>query len=313
MYYWYICFFCQFHVVYSLTVLVVIITKPRKNTRFMKNLPFELEIKNLTEVKSDSRLSKSPLKATSFQLIWLSEGEAIFDIDFKQIKIKAGELLIISLNQAYSFDTTSDYSGKVILFSDSFFSQSEADTYFLLSSEILNPENLNQTSLLDKSHVEKIFSLLEEELKLDADSYQPLIIHSLLQTLLFGAERKLESGRDPLLYDLNENLARRFCNEVEKQFKVLKHTEFYMHALGVCEKTLTRQLKGTINTTPKKYLISRVILEVKRLLVYTDMSVKDISAELGFDEFTNFNKYVIQHAGMSPSAFREQFQIKQSI
>ena len=92
MYYWYICFFCQFHVVYSLTVLVVIITKPRKNTRFMKNLPFELEIKNLTEVKSDSRLSKSPLKATSFQLIWLSEGEAIFDIDFKQIKIKAGEI-----------------------------------------------------------------------------------------------------------------------------------------------------------------------------------------------------------------------------
>ena len=136
MYYWYICFFCQFHVVYSLTVLVVIITKPRKNTRFMKNLPFELEIKNLTKVKADSRLSKSPLKATSFQLIWLSEGEAIFDIDFKQIKIKAGELLIISLNQAYSFDTTSDYSGKVILFSDSFFSQSEADTYFLLSSEI---------------------------------------------------------------------------------------------------------------------------------------------------------------------------------
>lgn len=123
----------------------------------MKNLPFELEIKNLTKVKADSRLSKSPLKATSFQLIWISEGEAIFDIDFKQIKIKAGELLIISLNQAYSFDTTSDYSGKVILFSDSFFSQSEADTYFLLSSEILNPENLNQTAQLDKSHVERYF------------------------------------------------------------------------------------------------------------------------------------------------------------
>ena len=50
----------------------------------MKNLPLELEIQNLADAKAKSLIYTRPLRATSYQLIWVSEGEAIFDIDFNK-------------------------------------------------------------------------------------------------------------------------------------------------------------------------------------------------------------------------------------
>lgn len=43
----------------------------------MKNLPLELEIQNLADAKAKSLIYTRPLRATSYQLIWVSEGEAI--------------------------------------------------------------------------------------------------------------------------------------------------------------------------------------------------------------------------------------------
>ena len=54
----------------------------------MKNLPLELEIQNLADAKAKSLIYTRPLRATSYQLIWVSEGEAIFDIDFNEVQIR---------------------------------------------------------------------------------------------------------------------------------------------------------------------------------------------------------------------------------
>lgn len=277
---------------------------------FDKNLPLDLKIKNLAEIKAKPGLLIKPSKATSYLLIWISEGEVTLEVDFRNIPVKAGQLLIISVNQEYRFDTISDYSGKMILFTNTFFTQSYIDDYFFQTSEILNPDKLNQIVQLDACRVEKVLLLLEEELKLTTDKYQPYIASSLLRMLLFEAERKLQLGRPVLQSDHEVYLSRQFCNEVEKHFRKLKHTEHYMHMLGACEKTLTRELKATIKTTPKKYLISRVVLEAKRLLACTNLAIKDISLELDFDEVTNFNKYFFKHAGMNPSIFRDQYHQK---
>jgi hypothetical protein len=71
----------------------------------MKNLPLELEIQNLADAKAKSLIYTRPLRATSYQLIWVSEGEAIFDIDFNEVTIKAGELLVIFIGQVYRMNT----------------------------------------------------------------------------------------------------------------------------------------------------------------------------------------------------------------
>jgi len=83
---------------------------------------------------------------------------------------------------------------------------------------------------------------------------------------------------------------RKFYNAVEQHFKENRNTEFYVNLLGVNEKVLSKEMKNLTGNTPKIYIDSRIILEAKRLLSYSDLSVKEIGYELGFDEPTNFNK-----------------------
>ncbi|WP_280747600.1 helix-turn-helix transcriptional regulator [Parabacteroides sp. PF5-9] len=265
-----------------------------------KVLPIEVEVKELAFVKELPKLFRHPHRAAFYQIIWLSEGSAIFRIDFQKITIQANEILIISSGQVCEFDTISDYSGKIILFTSSFFSISELDTSFLHIAEILNPINLNKTVPISPTLAGSLIALLEEELERPTDYFQAEIAHSYLRAILLGAERCLTTAYPPV----TDHIGRMFYNAVEKYFKENRNTEFYVNLLGINEKTLCKEVKKLTGKTPKVYIDSRTILEAKRLLAYSTLSVKEIGFELGFDEPTNFNKYFRKHTQITPIQFR---------
>lgn len=266
-----------------------------------KPLPIEIEVKDLAFVREGSQLLGRAHKAAFYQVVWLTRGTAEFRIDFREIALKADDVLIISAGQVCQFDTVSDYSGKMILFTDAFFTVTELDSNFLYTAEVLNPENLNTTVPVCPQLMGNMTSLLEEELKGPVDNYQMGIAHSFLQVILFETERKLSVSRPAVL----NSLGRRFYHEVEEHFRENRNAEFYVERLGVNEKTLSREVKGLTGKTPKVYIDSRTILEAKRLLAYSDLSAKEIGFNLGFDEPTNFAKYFRRAAGMTPGQFRD--------
>jgi hypothetical protein len=261
----------------------------------------EIELKDLKFVRELPKLLGEPHKAAFYQLIWITEGKAVFKIDFREITIKKNETLIISAGQICEFDTTPNYSGKMILFTESFFTVSELDSTFLYTSEILNPVSLNKTVRPDKQLMEILLFLLNKELKQVADSFQIAIAQSYLRIILFEIERILTASFPSVINDLG----RKFYNSVEQYFRSNRNTKFYVKLLRVNEKTLSREVKALTGKTPKIYIDSRIILEAKRLLSYSNLSVKEIGFELGFDEPTNFNKYFRKHMDMTPVQFRD--------
>ncbi|MDR3327493.1 MAG: helix-turn-helix transcriptional regulator [Prevotellaceae bacterium] len=266
-----------------------------------KTLPIEIEIKDLEFVRELPKLFGQAHKANFYQIVWITEGEAKFYIDFRNITIKANEVLIISSGQVFVFDTQSDYSGKIILFTSNFFTITELDSNFLHTSKIINPINLNQIVPICPQLMENLTTLLEECLKYPVDGFQKGIAQSLLRVILLETERQLSTSC-PLIIN---NTGRKFCNAVERHFKESRNTEYYVNLLGINEKTLSKEVKVLSGKTPKVYIDSRIILEAKRLLSYSALSVKEIGFELGFDEPTNFNKYFRKHTGATPIQFRE--------
>ncbi|MCD8165039.1 MAG: AraC family transcriptional regulator [Bacteroides sp.] len=251
-------------------------------------------------------LFRGPARADFYQIIWLTQGTATFTVDFREIEIKAGEIFIISANQVYGFNVISSYEGKMILFTSSFFTQTELDARILHTSELLNPVNLNRIVRLNETFPESIARILKSEVKQPTDFFQPYIAQNLLSALLLMCERVLTQDTSPLFHRKDLTIGRIFSDEVEKYFKTEHLVLFYQDKMAIGEKLLSQEVKKMTGQTPKNYIDNRIILEAKRLLTYSSMSVKEISLELGFDEPTNFNKFFRKNVGITPVTFRRK-------
>ena len=62
-----------------------------------------------------------------------------------------------------------------------------------------------------------------------------------------------------------------------------------------------------MNKPVKEYIHEQLIMEIKRFLMNTDLSIKEIAYKTGFDEPTNFVKYFKKNTSSTPSAFRKDF------
>ncbi|WP_353116921.1 helix-turn-helix domain-containing protein [Myroides odoratus] len=55
-----------------------------------------------------------------------------------------------------------------------------------------------------------------------------------------------------------------------------------------------------------KWINHIVVLQAKSLLRTTDLSVKEVSNQLNFQDPSLFCRYFKQHTGLSPNGFRKQ-------
>lgn len=75
---------------------------------------------------------------------------------------------------------------------------------------------------------------------------------------------------------------------------------------GFSEFHFSRLFKSRTGLTPHRYVIQRRINKAKELLKHSQMSIKEISANLGFSDQAHFTTVFKNIAGTTPKQFREQ-------
>ena len=99
-----------------------------------------------------------------------------------------------------------------------------------------------------------------------------------------------------------------FRKLVEENYAREHTVKDYARRMNVTTKTLTLYVKECSSSTPLELINSRIILEAKRLLRYSVLSVKEIAFRLGFDDPSYFVKFFKRNVKQSPADFRESFQ-----
>ena len=78
------------------------------------------------------------------------------------------------------------------------------------------------------------------------------------------------------------------------------------HALGYHDSYISHLFSKTMHTSLPEYRNTLRIDDACRLLQETELSITEITSELGFQSIRNFNRVFLQRKGMSPRAFRNQ-------
>ena len=97
----------------------------------------------------------------------------------------------------------------------------------------------------------------------------------------------------------------RFANLVEMHYHEQWSVQQYAHLLGVSGVRLNAICHEMCQQTALQVIHQRLLLEAKRSLLYTVMTVANISDRLGFSEQAYFSRFFKRLTGSTPNAFRQ--------
>jgi AraC family transcriptional activator of pobA len=129
-----------------------------------------------------------------------------------------------------------------------------------------------------------------------------------LMTVLVSAVRALHEPSEPTSAATNARaaLVARFREKVESHLRMELSIAQYAKALSVTPARLRAACLEVTGKPPARVLEERLLLEAKRNLTYTNMTVAETAYYLGFSDPAYFSRFFSKHAGESPAAFRKR-------
>ena len=278
---------------------------------FKEGLPQEFEIVGIADLyKEFGDTLTTPHRTGFYHIIWFQKGSPVHFIDFNPVNIKPNTVLFLNKDIVLRFDNKGNFDGKAILFTDSFFCKTKSDTKFLQSTILFNDLFAVSQLQLHNSSIQfgQLFQEMETELTNKKDNYQSDILQNQLHNLLLLSDReRRKQNFTEVKKSADLDYVMLFKDLLENQFNKQKLVSNYAGQLRVTQKRLNQATSKILDKSPKEIIDERIMLEAKRLLAHTNLSVKEIGFALGFDESTNFTKYFRKHHKITPIEFRKSF------
>jgi AraC family transcriptional activator of pobA len=100
--------------------------------------------------------------------------------------------------------------------------------------------------------------------------------------------------------------AKAFRAFVDQRFRTSRRVGDYADLLGISQTHLNRVCRTMLGASALEVIERRVGLEARRMLLFSSLSIKEIGAELGYEDPAYFSRVLSRVLGMSPIAFRKQ-------
>lgn len=247
-------------------------------------------------------------KVSFYAILLLTQGEGIYNLNFKDYAIKKGTLFTLRKDNIHKF-YKSKAKGVLLLFTENFIvnysNELEASKTFLLFNEMLSSPKI-QLPEADFDEIMVLITLIKEEFFKARDEHSSTILRNLVQIITAKLFR-IKSKENALLHNNKYlSLFLNFQELVEKDCFNNKKVSFYAKEMGITSKTLNKVTKSIIQKSAKSIINDVVIIQSKRLIINSQDSLTEIAYQVGFDEPTNFFKYFRKNTGFSPSQFREK-------
>lgn len=131
-------------------------------------------------------------------------------------------------------------------------------------------------------------------------------MRALLALLVVGIRRAGQGSAQPAGTAADRMLAHAqgFRALVEQRFRQTRAIADYADALGISPTHLNRVCRQVLGASALAVIERRVALEARRQLLFSTLSIKQIGAELGYDDPAYFTRVLKRVLGVAPGAYR---------
>jgi AraC family transcriptional activator of pobA len=232
-------------------------------------------------------------------------------VDFNHYQTTQHTLFFINSNQYLAVAEASSDKVNMIFYNRDFYCVQIHDAEVACDGLLFN--NIFEIPMVVLSDGEAqitldVFKAIQDELSPRDDSSEEMI-RIYLKQLIIQATRAWKKQNLHITSNYvpkeEEDLFRTFSRLVEIHFRIKHSVSEYADLLRIAPKTLSARLNKLKLENPNEIIKNRIVLEAKRLLMYTDLSIKEIGYQLGYDDPAYFNRIFSQKAGCTPAAFKK--------
>lgn len=251
----------------------------------------------------------SVIRPADGMILYCERGRAVVTVNFERRVLRRGDIAIIFSDSLFEVNSVSRgflvwYIDMSVAFVD--------DATFALSSDFF-----------DRIYIDPVFSTSDKQRKLfDAwrslnDYYMRIPSKKSAQTMIRNQVRNLLSAMESeTMSDIAakrvktissaRQLSMRFYRLLDENCRSRHDVKFYADKLCITPYYLSKITLQTMGISPKKMIDRQIVMEIKRMLLATDLSAKEIADRFHFDSTSYMGRYFRRHTGMTPTEFREQ-------
>jgi len=255
---------------------------------------------------SDIDHLKHPHRHDHFAIFFVTHGTGHHVIDFQDYELKPQRIFFIAPGQVHAWKSFEGVRGFVILFTQEFFSLTlqyqELRSYLFFNTAY-------QHTYLDlgkdlSMHLRNIGENIETEHNAH-NNFSHNIIQSYVNILLFELARVYEQSIPATMAkDSVNQLIQDFEGLINKDFRNLHAVNEYAKKLHVTPNYLNTICKKHKGKPAGELIRDRLMLEAKRLLTHSDITIAQIAYNLNFEDNSYFGRFFKKYSGITPAAFR---------
>ncbi|SFD74175.1 AraC-type DNA-binding protein [Chitinophaga sp. CF118] len=243
------------------------------------------------------------------KIVFIQAGGVVV-VDFKEYRLEQDALFFINSGQYYHFDDSC--KGVLLYYNRDFYCVEIHDKEVACDGILFH--NVYEIPVIFMSPeisaaMQKVIQELKAELDGEDTTGMEEMIRILLKQLIIRSTRiwKQEHGVVTEEGRQEVEFSRTFSQLVEWHYTRHHTVAEYAELLHITPKALNKRITRYSNSTPNDIIKDRIILEAKRLLVHTELSVKEIGYKLGYEDTSYFIRLFTKQADIPPQTFRLKY------
>ncbi|SDC39071.1 helix-turn-helix domain-containing protein [Niabella drilacis] len=258
--------------------------------------------------KRKGRYFQQPFSSPCYQLVVL-EAQGRFEVDLTEYTCAGKTVLFLSPFQYFKWKGSASTVLQQLEFHGDFYcieyhKEEVACNGLLFNNVYLAPHVWLKPAVF--AEVCAVLSKIKKEQK-ECAAFSTAVLKAYLQLVLAlcSKEKKALLDRQPagaVGFIGNHD----FQQLLEQYYLTERTPSFYAEQYSLSVDAFSKKIRRQFGKTPSQLIQDRVILEAKKLLHLTQRSVKEIAAQLEFEDVFYFSRYFKKHTGCAPTKFRAQ-------
>jgi AraC-like DNA-binding protein len=272
--------------------------------------PMPFMIKTMEEIDEEAGgIADNPHRHNYYTIIWSTTATGKHVIDFNEYPIQQYDIFFVSPDQVHQIVTDPKPTGYVILFTPEFPEKNSIRNDFIANLKLFKKSD-ETPPLQPSDNMIKTLKPFAEQMLVAFHAKGDMYLESIgayLKLFLIECNNQcsLFPGTNTQIIEVGKTIVKNFKTIVEQNFSRSHQVGFYADTLNVTPNYLNEVIKSSINVSAKDFIQNRIILEAKRMILFTEKSGKEIGFDLGFEDPSHFSKFFKINTGQSLQNFKE--------